>query len=125
MEAILTSIAVVAIAEIGDKTQLLAIVLAARFRKPLPIIFGIFTATLLNHAAAAGVGYLVARWLAVQDLRTDVAPLRCLPALCPTEARGAARRRLSHQARGFCVRRLVRRWAGSPWPLPGQPWSAR
>jgi putative Ca2+/H+ antiporter (TMEM165/GDT1 family) len=72
MEAILTSIAVVAIAEIGDKTQLLAIVLAARFRKPLPIIFGIFTATLLNHAAAAGVGYLVARWLAGQTLQLIV-----------------------------------------------------
>ncbi|MSP75910.1 MAG: TMEM165/GDT1 family protein [Rhodospirillaceae bacterium] len=63
METILTSIAVVAIAEIGDKTQLLAIVLAARFRKPLPIVLGIFTATLLNHAVAATFGYLVAQWL--------------------------------------------------------------
>ena len=59
MDAILTSIAVVAIAEIGDKTQLLAIVLAARFRKPLPIIAGIFVATILNHAGAAGLGFLV------------------------------------------------------------------
>ncbi len=63
MDAILTSIAVVAIAEIGDKTQLLAIVLAARFRKPLPIIAGIFVATLLNHAGAAGLGFLVSEWL--------------------------------------------------------------
>ena len=63
MEAILTSIAVVAIAEIGDKTQLLAIVLAARFRKPIPIIAGIFVATLLNHAGAASLGYLVSEWL--------------------------------------------------------------
>ena len=63
LEAILTSIAVVAIAEIGDKTQLLAIVLAARFRKPLPIVLGIFAATLLNHAVAATFGYLVAQWL--------------------------------------------------------------
>ncbi len=63
MEIILTSIAVVAIAEIGDKTQLLAIVLAARFRKPLPIVLGIFAATLLNHAVAATFGYLVAQWL--------------------------------------------------------------
>jgi len=63
MEAILTSIAVVAIAEIGDKTQLLAIVLAARFRKPIPIILGILVATLLNHAIAAGIGYLVAEWV--------------------------------------------------------------
>lgn len=63
MEAVLTSVAVVAIAEIGDKTQLLAIVLAARFRKSVPIILGIFAATLLNHAVAAGFGYLVAQWL--------------------------------------------------------------
>ena len=63
MEALLTSIAVVAIAEIGDKTQLLAIVLAARFRKPLPIVLGILAATLLNHALAASFGYLVAQWL--------------------------------------------------------------
>jgi Ca2+/H+ antiporter, TMEM165/GDT1 family len=60
MEAILTSTAVVAIAEMGDKTQLLAIVLAARFRKPIPIVLGILVATLLNHAVAAGIGYLVA-----------------------------------------------------------------
>jgi putative Ca2+/H+ antiporter (TMEM165/GDT1 family) len=57
------SAAVVAVAEIGDKTQLLAIVLAAKFRKPVPIILGIFAATILNHAAAAGLGWLVARWL--------------------------------------------------------------
>jgi putative Ca2+/H+ antiporter (TMEM165/GDT1 family) len=63
MEAILTSVAVVAIAEIGDKTQLLAIVLAARFRKPIPIILGILAATLLNHAVAATFGYLIAQWL--------------------------------------------------------------
>jgi putative Ca2+/H+ antiporter (TMEM165/GDT1 family) len=53
----------VAIAEIGDKTQLLAIILAARFRRPVPIILGILCATILNHAAAASLGYLVARWL--------------------------------------------------------------
>lgn len=63
MEAILTSTALVAIAEIGDKTQLLAIVLAARFRKPTPIILGILAATLLNHAVAAAFGYLIAQWL--------------------------------------------------------------
>ena len=63
MEALLVSTGVVAIAEIGDKTQLLAMVLAARFRRPVPIILGIFIATLLNHAAAAGVGYYIAQWL--------------------------------------------------------------
>jgi putative Ca2+/H+ antiporter (TMEM165/GDT1 family) len=53
----------VAVAEIGDKTQLLAILLAARFRRPLPIIFGILAATLLNHAAAAGLGFLLGDFL--------------------------------------------------------------
>ena len=69
MEALLTSTAVVAIAEIGDKTQLLAIVLAARFRKPLPIVLGILVATLLNHAVAASFGYLVAQWLTGQTFQ--------------------------------------------------------
>ena len=59
MEALLVSTAVVALGEIGDKTQLLALVLAARFRRPLPIIFGILVATLANHALAGFVGNLV------------------------------------------------------------------
>ena len=63
LEPLLISTGVVAVAEIGDKTQLLAIVLAAKFRKPAPIILGILAATLLNHAAAATLGYLVAQWL--------------------------------------------------------------
>ncbi|MGE0595853.1 MAG: TMEM165/GDT1 family protein [Hyphomonadaceae bacterium] len=53
----------VAIAEIGDKTQLLAILLAARFRRPFTILGGILVATLLNHAAAAALGYVLAQWL--------------------------------------------------------------
>lgn len=60
IEAFLVSTGVVALAEIGDKTQLLALVLAARFRAPLPIIMGILVATLLNHAAAGALG----SWLA-------------------------------------------------------------
>lgn len=56
MEAFLTSTAVVALAEIGDKTQLLAIVLATRFKRPVPIILGILAATLANHFLAALVG---------------------------------------------------------------------
>src|SRR6185503_6338416 len=60
LEPLFTSTAVVAIGEIGDKTQLLAIVLAAKFRKPGPIILGILGATLLNHLAAATLGYYVA-----------------------------------------------------------------
>jgi Ca2+/H+ antiporter, TMEM165/GDT1 family len=60
MEAFFTSTAIVAFAEIGDKTMLLAILLATRFREPLPIIFGILAATLLNHALAAFAGQQVA-----------------------------------------------------------------
>ena len=63
MEAFWISALLVAIAEIGDKTQLLAILLAAKFRRPVPIILGIFTATALNHAAAALVGSLASAWL--------------------------------------------------------------
>src|SRR4051812_48419410 len=63
MEAFLISTGLVAIAEIGDKTQLLAIVLAARFRRPVPIILGILVATILNHTLAATLGVLVAAWL--------------------------------------------------------------
>src|SRR3546814_20362566 len=63
MEALLTSTAVVALAEIGDKTQLLAILLAARFNRPMPIIFGILVATLANHALAALLGASAAAFL--------------------------------------------------------------
>ena len=60
LQALLVSTGVVALAEIGDKTQLLALVLAAKYRKPVPIILGIFVATLLNHALAGVVGAWVA-----------------------------------------------------------------
>ena len=56
MNALLPSTGVVALAEMGDKTQLLAFLLAARFRKPVPIIVGILAATLLNHGLAGAVG---------------------------------------------------------------------
>ncbi len=59
----------VAIAEIGDKTQLLALLLAARFRRPWPIIAGIFVATVLNHALAGWVGALIASHLTPETLR--------------------------------------------------------
>jgi putative Ca2+/H+ antiporter (TMEM165/GDT1 family) len=72
MDPIWISACIVALAEIGDKTQLLAIVLAARFRKPAPIILGILAATLLNHAAAATLGYFIAQWLSGQTFRIIV-----------------------------------------------------
>lgn len=61
MNSFLVSAAVVAVAEIGDKTQLLALVLAAKLRKPIPIILGILVATLANHAAAAAIGTWLTR----------------------------------------------------------------
>ena len=73
MEALLTSTAVVALAEIGDKTQLLAILLATRFKRPWPIIGGILVATLANHFLAALVGAEVASLLQGQWFRYAVA----------------------------------------------------
>ncbi len=72
-EALSTSTAIVALAEIGDKTQLLAIVLAARFRRPGPIILGILIATLANHFLAALAGSLAAGWLDGPAFRYAVA----------------------------------------------------
>ncbi len=69
MEAFWLSTGLVALAEMGDKTQLLAFVLAVRFKKPLPIIAGIFVATLLNHAAAGAVGAWFLAWLGAEVLR--------------------------------------------------------
>ena len=69
MEAFLVSTGVVALGEMGDKTQLLAIVLAAAFRKPIPIVLGILVATLANHAAAGAVGGWVAQALGPDILR--------------------------------------------------------
>lgn len=59
VDAFLNSTALVAFSEIGDKTQLLALILAARYHKSIPIIWGIFIATVANHALAAGVGHFV------------------------------------------------------------------
>jgi putative Ca2+/H+ antiporter (TMEM165/GDT1 family) len=69
LQALLVSTGVVALAEIGDKTQLLALVLAARYRKPVPIILGIFVATLLNHALAGVVGAWVAATVGPEWMR--------------------------------------------------------
>ncbi|MBB1060111.1 TMEM165/GDT1 family protein [Marilutibacter spongiae] len=63
----------VALAEIGDKTQLLALMLAARFRKPWPIVAGILVATLLNHALAGWLGSLASGWLSPSVLQWIVA----------------------------------------------------
>ena len=69
MQAFLIATGIVALAEMGDKTQLLALVLAARFRKPWPIVLGIFVATLANHAMAGALGAWVTTLLSPQALR--------------------------------------------------------
>lgn len=69
MEAFLVSTGIVALAEIGDKTQLLSLLLAARFRKPIPIILGILVATLANHALAGAVGSWITHMLGAEMLR--------------------------------------------------------
>jgi putative Ca2+/H+ antiporter (TMEM165/GDT1 family) len=69
MEALLVSTGVVALAEIGDKTQLLAFLLAARFKKPLPIILGILCATLVNHGLAGALGAWITHTVSPEALR--------------------------------------------------------
>jgi putative Ca2+/H+ antiporter (TMEM165/GDT1 family) len=69
MEAFFVSTGVVALAEVGDKTQLLAFLLAARFKKPLPIIAGILVATLINHGLAGALGAWITQSVSPQVLR--------------------------------------------------------
>ena len=69
MQAFLVSTGLVTLAEMGDKTQLLALVLAARFKKPWPIVLGILVATLLNHAMAGALGAWVTTQISPQTLR--------------------------------------------------------
>src|SRR5690554_6213141 len=69
MEAFLLSTGIVALAEIGDKTQLLAFLLAAKFRRPIPIIFAILLATLANHAFAGAIGTWITSVLSPEVLR--------------------------------------------------------
>ena len=69
MEAFLLSTGIVALAEMGDKTQLLSLVLAARFKRPWPIVWGILAATVLNHALAGAVGAWVMAALGPDTMR--------------------------------------------------------
>ena len=69
MEAFLVSTGIVALAEMGDKTQLLSLVLAARFRKPWPIVLGILAATLANHALAGAAGAWITTVISPQTMR--------------------------------------------------------
>ena len=74
MEAFLISTGIVALAEIGDETQLLAFVLAAKFRKPVPIILGILVATIANHAGAGALGAWLGHSQRDGSNRPSVAP---------------------------------------------------
>ena len=69
MEAFLVSTGIVALAEIGDKTQLLAFILAAKFRKPLPIVLGILVATIANHGFAGALGSWITSLVGPETLR--------------------------------------------------------
>lgn len=73
MEAIINSFLLVFVSEMGDKTQLLALVLAAKFRKPIPIMFGILVATLLNHALASYVGAFVTQYVSADIIKWTLA----------------------------------------------------
>jgi putative Ca2+/H+ antiporter (TMEM165/GDT1 family) len=72
LNSLLTATGIVALAEMGDKTQLLAFLLAARFRKPLPIVLGILAATLLNHGLAGAFGAWITTLLSPTVLRWSV-----------------------------------------------------
>jgi putative Ca2+/H+ antiporter (TMEM165/GDT1 family) len=69
MESLLVSACVVALAEIGDKTQLLAFILAARFKKPAPIVLGILVATVINHSLAGALGAWITSTVSAEVLR--------------------------------------------------------
>jgi putative Ca2+/H+ antiporter (TMEM165/GDT1 family) len=98
MEAFLVSTGVVAIAEIGDKTQLLALLLATRFRAPWPIVLGIFVATLLNHALASAVGAWIVQYVGPDVMRwilgisfIAMAAWALIPDSAPEESNAAPR----------------------------------
>lgn len=69
MEAFLISTGIVALAEVGDKTQILAFILAAKYKKPLPIVLGILAATLANHGFAGALGAWITTLMGPQTLR--------------------------------------------------------
>jgi Ca2+/H+ antiporter, TMEM165/GDT1 family len=98
VEALLVSTGVIALAEIGDKTQLLALMLAARFRAPLPIVLGILVATLANHAFASAVGSWLVGVIGADAMRwilglsfIAMAVWALIPDSAPQEAKSAPR----------------------------------
>lgn len=99
MESFLISFGAVALAEVGDKTQLLSLVLAAKYRKPWPICLGVLVATLVNHAIAAELGAWLAQWLTPDVQRWLIGAsfiLVAIWALFPDKADEGATQRGSH-----------------------------
>ena len=107
MQTLLISTLTVALAEIGDKTQLLALILAAKYRKPLPICAGILAATLVNHALAGAFGTLIAAWLGPQTLRWIVALSFLAHRGVDAQARSRRRKRSRARQRAQCVCRGI------------------
>ncbi|HEY1447854.1 MAG TPA: TMEM165/GDT1 family protein, partial [Caulobacteraceae bacterium] len=73
METYLVSVVLVALAEMGDRTQLLAVMLSSRYRRPLPILLGIFVATIANHSLAALAGFFVSNLFKTHGFKVAVA----------------------------------------------------
>jgi putative Ca2+/H+ antiporter (TMEM165/GDT1 family) len=99
LETFLISLGAVALAEVGDKTQLLSLVLAAKYRKPWPICLGVLIATLVNHAIAAEVGAWLAHWLTPEVQRWLIGGsfiLVAIWALFPDRADDGAAQRGGH-----------------------------
>ena len=99
MQSFLISLGAVALAEVGDKTQLLSLVLAAKYRKPWPICLGVLVATLVNHAIAAEVGAWLGSWLTPDVQRWLVGGsfiVVAIWALFPDKADDGAAERNSH-----------------------------
>ncbi|TWW09909.1 hypothetical protein E3A20_09560, partial [Planctomyces bekefii] len=81
MDSVFHSFLLVALSEMGDKTQLLALVLTVRFKKPWPILWGILLATLLNHALASYAGGWISTWIDPQVLQYGLGALFIIFAL--------------------------------------------
>ena len=118
LESLFVPTGIVALAEIGDKTQLLALLLAARFRRPWPIIWGIVVATLANHFAAGAVGNWVAGFFSATTLSWVLAAcfaavavwtlIAGIPAAATALTRGLTRTSPSTRENSVCRRRWTK-----------------
>jgi Ca2+/H+ antiporter, TMEM165/GDT1 family len=107
VEAFLVSLSSVAIAEVGDRTQLLSLVLAARFRRPWPIIAGVLCATLLNHGAAAWIGARLGEFLQPAVLDSAVGASMIVMSLWALRADKLTEERLPASGGGVFLATLI------------------